>query len=160
MKAINRWQKVWLILSLLFFLIYLPLAWRQLPTKAQIEDAWANALIAVITKQPNNTYQFRDTYYPEMPSAELILRLTNTYSKYDDIYALLYKENNKYKAKIENLWADNALPALVIFLIGFSVVAAVYALGAALGWLIKRLKKSRLYQRFEKSWLGQGFRKK
>lgn len=134
---LNGRQIGWGIICLIVFIIFVFFACRKLPTVASIEEEWSHALIGIVSKQPDYTDRSRETYYSGMPTKELIARITSTYSKYDTIYEELDKANKMYAERIENVWASNALPLLLILTMGLALVGFMILLGLALSWIYR-----------------------
>lgn len=140
MKAkLNGWQRIWVVLSVIYFVIVVVFTYTVWPTESKIDNSWVYSLIDK-TKDPNDyTYQIRDAY-KDISDKELIKRINAKYSTNQDYKEILNEINLKYQGELQSLWKNQFRTTGIALVAWLLPIAIVYLLGLSVGWIYKGFK--------------------
>jgi hypothetical protein len=136
---LNGWQRLWVVLSIIYFVIVVGFSFASWPTESNIENSWVYSLIDK-TKDPNDyAYQIRDAYQ-DISDKELIRRINAKYSSNQNYKEILNTINLKYQSELQSLWKEQFKTIAIALMAWLLPIAIVYLLGLSFGWIYKGFK--------------------
>jgi hypothetical protein len=136
---LNGWQRLWVVLSIIYFVIVAGFSFALWPAESNIENSWAYSLIDK-TKDPNDyAYQIRDAY-KDISDKELIRRINAKYSSNQNYKEILNTINLKYQSELQSLWKEQFKAIAIALMAWLLPIAIVYLLGLSFGWIYKGFK--------------------
>ena len=136
---LNGWQRLWVVLSIIYFVIVVGFTFLLWSTESEIENSWVYSLIDK-TKDPNDhSYEIRDAY-KDISDKELIRRINAKYSSNKDYKEILNTINLKYQSEVQSLWKKQFRAIAIALMAWLLPIAIVYLLGLCFGWIYKGFK--------------------
>lgn len=133
---LNGWQRLWIIVSVIYLLLVVLFTWISWPTAKEIESSWLYSLIEA-TKDPGDySYQIREAYQ-DVPDRELIRRINEKYAEQKDYKEELQKINQRYQKQLASLGRNRLTSLGIAFMAWIIPIGMVYLLGLAVGWIHK-----------------------
>jgi hypothetical protein len=139
-SRLNGWQRLWILLSTIYFIGVVSIAVLLFPKKAdylstRVYDTINLTIKHVPDLQGSYAYQVRDAY-KDLSDEEVINKI---HAKFKD--KVDYSEiESDYGRKIEGLSSEKAKAAGIWFLVWLIPSLATYALGRSVGWVISGFK--------------------
>lgn len=149
-QRLNGWQRLWVLISVLYGIVVIILTISYLPSETKIRSQWAGEILDIIADDANEEfktnysnkfygYSLRNEIYKDLSDDDIISRTT---SKPD----LFTNESNKKKfdalrPKYGKALAE--LPLDIIKAIGVGLfwwiipIGFLYVIGASIAWVIK-----------------------
>jgi hypothetical protein len=139
-SRLNGWQRLWILLSTIYFIGVVSIAVLLFPKKAdylstRVYDTINLTIKHVPDLQGSYAYQVRDAY-KDLSDEEVINKI---HAKFKD--KVDYSEiESDYGRKIEGLSSEKAKALGIWFLVWLIPSLATYALGRSVGWVISGFK--------------------
>jgi hypothetical protein len=163
---LNGWQRLWVVTSIIIFVIAVFYTIVLLPGKSEIMSRWAYETIETV----RNTKEFKEdsSASPEdawfrfelgaaLPGHRDALRgysdkdlIDKIHQKYVDknpLTKIKFDEiDRRYRNELDSLPITRAKHALIVFAIYLCLISVIYGLGWSIGWIYRgfRTKETRL----------------
>jgi len=141
---LSGWQRLWVVLSIIYLPIVVLLLLEEWPNKKQIEHLWVYSIIgASIDASKDDDYRTNRVReaYKDISDRELIQKINAKYDKKPKYKEKLNKINLRYQKKIQSLGKDRLIKIGMAF-IGWSIpIGILYLMGLAIGWIYKGFKE-------------------
>lgn len=140
-NQLNGWQRLWIVLILLYLVIVILFTTDNFPRAIEYETSRLYDSMEAVghhleTNTPGYTfegaYTARQKYYGKLSDEDVITRL---HTKFKDKVNFT-KIESEYKAKISDLTIEQSKTIGVAFLIWLIPSIALYLLGLAVAWVI------------------------
>jgi hypothetical protein len=158
LNRLNGWQRLWLVLTILYGLAVTAMTTVILPKESDIRSSWAWDAMRVavddikrVRKYDGTTWDFRDAFFKDKTDEEVVRSLTDgarsidlADSKTADLAD--YKSNiltleNKYQKQIKDLPREQLKATGMAFLAWMIPALAIYVLGYTAGWIYSGFKE-------------------
>lgn len=140
-EMLNGWQRIWIVLGVLFMLFPgLPLI-NEIPTEDDIYRSWANESIKLTLTikefKKLSLVNIRDLY-KDITDQEIISKVQGKFSDSTQGYNLDFSSINKeYESRMDDLLYSQVLSIARYLGIWLVVMIAIYIFGWSIGWIIR-----------------------
>ncbi len=143
LSRLNGWQRLWLLVSVIYFLLVVSLTALLLPKKSDYLRTRVYDTINLIIKnipelRGSYAYQIRDAY-PELSDDDVVKRIHSKFKGQVDFSSI----EDEYNARLAKLPSAQAEAFGIGFLFWIVPVALTYLLGWAIGWVIKGFRRNK-----------------
>ena len=141
-RTLNGWQRLWVVAAALYLVPVSTGVVSFFPAREQIESSRVYAAIGAVAEhrkasEPElrweGAYSVRTTFYRDLSNDEIISRLNEKWGTKVDFSNI----EEEYRRKIEALPFERAKIIGLGFLAWLIPVLFIYALGAAVAWIIR-----------------------
>jgi hypothetical protein len=149
---LNGWQRLWIVVAVLYLLVAAGVVAALLPTRSQIYGSWADAALQVAGEDLRRTQQYpwqewelRELLFSKLTAEELVQKITDGARKMD-LNDPTNKDRARYKEEILRLESTyrprlDALSTERAKVVGWGVLgwagplAILYGFGLAVAWV-------------------------
>lgn len=158
MIRLNGWQRLWIVVAILYAFLVLAIATTEYPNRSRIDDAWARQVIATIESaiaselkigyvNVRDKDDFRNKSDIEIAErfskGAYEIRKDGDATSYQIHAAQLVKElNEKRTHDLEGLPTERAKFLGIAFLSWAIPLLAIYLIGVMVAWVIRGFKAS------------------
>lgn len=155
---LNGWQRLWIVVAVLYLPVAVTVVAARLPTRSQIYSSWADATLQVAGEELRRAnqhqwqdWELRERLFPKLTAEELVQKITDGARK-TDLNDPTNKVRASYKEEILRLESTyrprlDALSTERAKLVGWGVLgwagplAILYGFGLAVGWVVRGFRQ-------------------
>ena len=155
---LNGWQRLWIVVAVLYLAVAAAVVKARLPTRSQIYSSWADATLQVAGEELRHLqrYQWQDSelrerLFPKLTAEEIVQKITDGARKTDHDDPT-NKDRARYKEEIlrlESMYQSrlDALSTEQAKVVGWGVLgwagplAILYGFGLAVVWVVRGFRE-------------------
>ena len=128
---LSGWQRLWILLSVIYLVIPVLFLIADWPTKKEIEDKWVYDTLEIVRQPSDSVFEIRSAYN-DLSNQELVERVHKKFGK-----AKFEKIDKEYQKELKNLNYKRLKSFGVAFLFWIVPVIVLYILGKGVGWVYR-----------------------
>jgi heme/copper-type cytochrome/quinol oxidase subunit 2 len=137
---LNGWQRLWVVISIIIFVVAVFFTFEHYPKKSEIYSTWANETIEVVKKPGEHSFLIRMAY-KDYSDEELIEKLHEKYAEKNASTKVKFDEiDKKYKNDLDNLPSQQTKHILICLTVYLCLIICIYVFGWSVGWVYRGFK--------------------
>lgn len=141
---LNGWRRLWVVVSIIIFLVIAFFTIMLFPKKSEIISRWAYETIEVVKKPGESSFDIREAYR-DYSDKELIDKIHEKYIGRSLLAEIKFEKiDEKYKNELMDLPKKQAKHVLIGLAIYLCLTALIYIFGWSVFWIYRGFKSKKV----------------